>query len=394
MPRVVLVLPLLLAACLSPAREAPTPAPADPAPQVVSEAPGEIADVAAPPDAIDVAVSAAIEEENARANRKGVLRRLFGKKSDAPEADPIQPISAVEVAEGEVAPSGETSDTPTTPVIEPAVQTALTEAPDEPERRFLGLFRRAPKPDDKAGNDSKKARQAPEPRPAEILMTEVPEEADPLDEDLPELRTARVGGGLLGLFRRGDKAARVPDTPDLPDDPGGVAGVDGPVGGDPTRQTSFIPNFGAVQQVCGQKRSTFGKEVLRWPETGRKAYRIYDTKPGSDGVRDYYITGFTDKCPRRFRATIVFFGAPSVYETVRFDPANRKIKPTATDAAYDKLKRKICGAGPRKPCGAKIDRMDRSTVFITAYDSFGNSTRWAEFLLYEGELMEVALKSR
>ena len=38
--------------------------------------------------------------------------------------------------------------------------------------------------------------------------------------------------------------------------------------------------------------------------------------------------------------------------------------------------------------------MDRSTVFITAYDSFGNSTRWAEFLLYEGELMEVALKSR
>ena len=65
----------------------------------------------------------------------------------------------------------------------------------------------------------------------------------------------------------------------------------------------------------------------------------------------------------------------------------------ATDKAYEKVKRQICGAGRRKPCGEQIKKMERSTFFVSAYSRFGNANSWSELLVHDGEVLAAALKT-
>ena len=47
----------------------------------------------------------------------------------------------------------------------------------------------------------------------------------------------------------------------------------------------------------------------------------------------------------------------------------------------------------KKPCGAKIKLLERSTFFINAYASFGNVSQWSEMLIHNGEVLATAMKS-
>ena len=367
----VILLPLVLAACLGRAPEATAPA--------------------ASPEA-EIAV--AIEKETAKSERRGFLGGLFKRKPAETDADPVIQLSEVAVAP---APTNEEiSD-----VVE--TQVALAEAPVEdtvegpakPRRGLFSLFRKRPPAEDVL--DETPAQTAPLEQAVASAELVEPEklataQEKATQEEVVQVKTARVGGGFFGLFKR----KPVKEGPEeVLMDPALLPEIDEPIGGDPTPlDTSFTPGFGTVQTVCEAKRRKFGKEVDGWPEDGRRTFRLFDSDPSSSGVRDFYLIGFKDKCPRRFRASIVFFGSPELYETVRLDRHNRAIPITATDKAYDKLKRRICGKGPKKPCGAKMSVMEKSTVFVTAYDNFGSTSRWAEFLLHNRSLVEVSLKQR
>ncbi len=46
-----------------------------------------------------------------------------------------------------------------------------------------------------------------------------------------------------------------------------------------------------------------------------------------------------------------------------------------------------------RPCGSKIAKMEKTTFFLSAYASFGNSKRWTEVLVHDGEVLALAVKS-
>lgn len=269
-------------------------------------------------------------------------------------------------------------------------------AVEEARAQQGSLFRPKPKP---TGADPIE--------PLSVVQADLPN-----DPDMPVVETALVDtkppepGGLLGLFRRAKADADVPDDPDakatvLTDGADGEAQVElaalSPDAGD--KLADPVPpaplGFGHLQAVCGTRTATMGKEVAHWPETGKKVFRVFDSAPGSTALRTFHITGFKDRCPRRFRATLVFFGAPSTYEALRLDSANQRLLTTETDQAYAKLMRRTCGVGPAKPCPAeKLDKLDQKMVFLSAYDRFGTVTRWTEVLLHDKDVAAVAVKSR
>ncbi|MGJ8616785.1 MAG: hypothetical protein ACSHWS_08065 [Sulfitobacter sp.] len=182
-------------------------------------------------------------------------------------------------------------------------------------------------------------------------------------------------GGVLGLFRR--NASSNNDTSASDTD---------------AQTTPFgtVLPYGVVARVCDAKGKSLGQKV---DQPVAKGYALYDSAPGSAVARTYYITGFSDGCPRQITAANVLLGAPSSYEALHYGPAGQHLTVAATDEAYEKVKARVCGARPGKPCGSKIRRLEKTTFFISAYDSFGNSARWSELLVHDGEVVASAIKS-
>jgi hypothetical protein len=109
-------------------------------------------------------------------------------------------------------------------------------------------------------------------------------------------------------------------------------------------------------------------------------------------VRTWYITGFSDGGPRQLTAANALLGSASLYETLHYGPGGENLPTGETDKAYEKIKRKVCGTRRGKPCGSKINQMDKSTFFVTAYQRFGNSSRWAEVLVHDGAVIAAVIK--
>lgn len=161
--------------------------------------------------------------------------------------------------------------------------------------------------------------------------------------------------------------------------------------GEPAQEIGWaspVP-FGKVGKVCEARGRKLGTRVERFAG----GYALYDPDPGAGGTRNFHITGFSDGCPRRVTAATVLVSSPSSYEQFRFGPAGGDLPYARTDAAYDRIKRQVCGAGKRKPCGSRIGSLDRSTFFISAYRRLGDNSRWAETLIHNGEVVGSALKA-
>ncbi|MGC1496314.1 MAG: hypothetical protein WA790_10940 [Sulfitobacter sp.] len=248
--------------------------------------------------------------------------------------------------------------------------TGETTTPDlidvEPKKRsgLLGLFRRdEPKPDDRAlmagpaqvGDVSQPATEEQNTQTAALNPTPEPKRA-----------------GFLGRSKNPveQKERTGPDARDVP--------------------FGTILPYGVVARVCDAKGKSMGQKVENAPAKG---FALYDSTPGSAVARTYYITGFADDCPRQLTAANVLLGAPSRYEELHYGPAGQHLAVAATDEAYEKVKSRVCGARKGRPCGSKMKRLEKTTFFVSAYDSFGNSARWSELLIHDGEVVAAAIKT-
>lgn len=165
------------------------------------------------------------------------------------------------------------------------------------------------------------------------------------------------------------------------------------------RRNDVVPNgavgplpFGEVLQVCGVKQRDMGTAVAR--SQGSGTYRLFDTSPTSTQPRTQYLTGFKDGCARQFTGSLALFGAPVVHEATRYDRANTTPY-SATDAAYEKIKNRICGVSRGQPCpDARSDILERQAAFVTVYPSFGGTNEWLEIFLHKGQLVTYETRRR
>ena len=176
-----------------------------------------------------------------------------------------------------------------------------------------------------------------------------------------------------------------------------VGGGAGPSGSEGVSYVEAGPNtvlpYGQIGRVCGVPEAQLGTVIARYPETGR-GYAIHDAAPSQTGQRTFYITGFSDGCARQLTAALAMFGRPDTYEMIRFGAPARTQPLAATDAAYDRIKRTLCRVAADKPCGERLDRLARDTVFVSLYERHGSNPRWKNLLLHGGDVVALDMKSR
>ena len=285
---------------------------------------------------------------------------------------------------------------------------------------------------------------------AEALPTDVPEAL--ADAPAPAIAEAdKPRGGLLGFLRRqadaatdGDDApSDVPATPELAGPPeggeppsetvlaaaprpaataepaprrgllGGLLGGSGAdrseSGGRDSRRRAREPNpgdpdyqqvgpgvtlpYGQIARLCGVSAARLGKKVNQYPDRGGKC-KLYDSAPGGQGMRSFFVTGFDDGCARQFSAALVIFGTPEIYEQIRYGAPSGTQPVAETDRAYEALKSRVCRVGRGKPCGSRMTQLARDTVFLSIYERFGTNARWKNLLLHDGAVMALDVKSK
>jgi hypothetical protein len=270
-----------------------------------------------------------------------------------------------------------TPDDPTNAAVSAALAQASGETvtvpdPDAPNatsarRGLFGLF---------GGNRSDSTPTSDAPQVAETVEEAVVQPVAQVATTPPRTTAEAPRRGLAGLFRRSPDTSNARRTgPDLQDVGAGT-----------------VMPFGEIARVCDVRGAQLGRQV----DTGG-SFKIYDTIPNSTAPRPFYITGFDDNCARTFTGAVVVTGDAETHEFVRYRPSNERIDYTTTDNAYEALKTRVCRAGRGQPCGERMDRMDRSTHFITVYDFFGGTfsavpTRWAQILVHDGEVLAMSIK--
>ena len=187
---------------------------------------------------------------------------------------------------------------------------------------------------------------------------------------------ARPRRGLGGLFgRRADNAEIPRNGPDVMEVAAGTT----------------LP-LGQMARVCGLSRNQLGARI-----DSAAGFQIFDTKPGGQGRRAFYITGFADGCARTFTGAVVIPGDVQTHEFVRYQSSNGRIEYTSVDNAYEAIKASVCRVGRGQPCGAATDRLNQNTHFLSVYDLFGGTfnavpTEWAQILLHDESVVEVSVK--
>ncbi|MDA7425203.1 hypothetical protein [Thalassococcus lentus] len=217
--------------------------------------------------------------------------------------------------------------------------------------------------------------------PAEVIAAAAPPQAAADTETKPR-------GGLLGGLFAGGGTSGDRDAP-------ARRNTRAPKPGDPDYEQvgpGVTLPYGKIARLCGVSAARLGKKTDSYPARGR-GYTVYDSKPGSTGLRNFYITGFDDGCARQFSAALVVFGAPQTYEQLRYSPAGKTMPVAETDRAYERVKSKVCRVGSGKPCGSRMDRLAKTTVFVSVYERFGGAARWKNLLLHDGGVEALDVKS-
>ena len=147
--------------------------------------------------------------------------------------------------------------------------------------------------------------------------------------------------------------------------------------------------YGEIATNCDVKRGQLGTKIEE-----SSGFVLYDTVPNATSLRTHYITGFKDRCARQFSAATALLGDVGSHEVLRYLPANKRRPYTDIDNAYEAIKSSFCRVGFGQPCGAKLDRLDGVTTFITAYRNFGANPTWSNILLHKGEVKAVGKGAR
>ncbi|MEP4198830.1 MAG: hypothetical protein ABJL99_24665 [Aliishimia sp.] len=148
--------------------------------------------------------------------------------------------------------------------------------------------------------------------------------------------------------------------------------------------------FGTIARVCDAKNEPLGRKLEK--AGSGKGYALFDSNAGSTAPRTFYVTGFSDGCPRQFTAALALFGEPAMHEQLRYGRPSEKYPYSTTDKAYEKVKSAICKVSRREPCGSKISTLEKNTVFISTYERFTDNGRWADILVHDGTVLAAALK--
>lgn len=148
--------------------------------------------------------------------------------------------------------------------------------------------------------------------------------------------------------------------------------------------------FGVVGRACDARGKPLGRQIEK---SGPGGYALYDSDPGNTAPHTFYLTGFSDGCPRQFTAAVALLGAPSMHEQLRYGLPGETHPFSSTDKAYEQVKARVCGARRGKPCGSAMRRLERSTVFVSAYERYGAVPRWADMLIHDGAVLAKAIKT-
>lgn len=236
------------------------------------------------------------------------------------------------------------------------------------------------------------------PRYSDVPLDQAAGQADALAPDTPRapVTNERPRRGLLGIL--GGRADRVTSGDDGPElaaaskprragsapRPGAVDYREVPLG-------TKLP-YGEIARVCNAPKRKLGNKVEGYPDRGSR-YILYDGQPGETSAHSFYLTGFKDNCARTFTAALVLFGSPESYEKIHYGPSGESQPLSESDKAYEKIKRRVCGVRKGKPCGSKMKKLSRSTVFLSVYERFGSNPRWKNILLHDGEVIAVDMKN-
>lgn len=297
----------------------------------------------------------------------GLFRRARPKPetSTAPDVTPLDENAALEDV---VDISGEV-DAALSEALEAPTNTSAVAQPAERRKGVLGWLRNAAASQTAVAAQSQAA--------AEPLEAPTPETADSEPDPVPVVVAVVAPPpepqkrGLFGRVVPRKDAPRGPDALDVP------------VG-------AVLP-FGEVARVCDARGRKLGKLVEQAARKGAN-YKLYDTAPDSAAPRTFYVTGFSDRCPRQFTAALALFGTPKLHEQLRYGLPAKEYPYSTTDRAYEKVKSQVCRVGRSKPCGPRIERLEQTTVFVSAYENFKDNARWADMLLHEGAVLAAALK--
>lgn len=280
----------------------------------------------------------------------GLFARLLNRQPADPTNAAVE--AALAEAQGElVTPSPEAE----------ATTEASTSQAERPRRGLAGLFdgnRRATPVD-----------PAPETEPA-IADTTPQEEAPVVEasatiaEPVTEAEPRRRG---LGLFGRRNPERDSYDGPDAQ-----------------IVEAGTVMPFGEVARVCDLPNSRRGTQVARLGD-----YRVYDTIPNATAPRPFYITGFGDDCARTFSAAVMIPSDVETHEFLRYEAmADRPY--SEVDNAYEAIKATVCRVGRGRPCGDRLDRLERNMQFLTVYRNFGgDNSVWGEILIYNGRVVAM-----
>jgi len=219
-----------------------------------------------------------------------------------------------------------------------------------------------------------------------------------------------AGEGFIGAILRGDAATGVsaegevtpeapaPEAPETeapepeapePEAPGRQSlfgpRVTAPTGPDAARVApgTVLPG-GQIATVCGLPEPALGA-----PIGAASGYAIRDTVPNTVEPRTHFLTGFPDGCARQFTAALALFGDVGTHEVVRYLASNAEVPYSATDTAYEQIKADVCGVPAGQPCGSRLDRLARRTVFVTVYQNFGTNPSWANILIHDGVVVAM-----
>ncbi|MEL6466226.1 MAG: hypothetical protein AAFQ58_14765 [Pseudomonadota bacterium] len=308
-------------------------------------------------------VTAALPSEEEVAREGSVLTELLTDQPDVSNPS-VLPVEVMDDLSSTTADrSGDPDDTST--VASLGEETSVVAAETPGGTGILGWLRRS------AQNEDKLA-PAPESVPASFPTDDAITPAVPTDQ-------ARAGDTLVEPQKRRGLFGRVRTVPRTGPDVADVA------------PGTLLP-FGVIARNCEARPGQTAKVIDKAARKGR-GYALYDTAPDSTVPRTFYVTGFSDNCPRQFTASLALFGDPAFHEQLRYGLPADEYPYSTTDKAYEKLKRQVCHVGRNTPCGDRIDRLSRNTTFISAYENFTDNARWADMLLHDGAVLATALKT-
>ncbi|WP_407494818.1 hypothetical protein [Pseudooceanicola sp. MF1-13] len=281
-----------------------------------------------------------------------------------------------------------------------AAQAAVEDVTTKERTGFLGLLKRL-SPEKSAESEAAEIALAGlvvEEAAQEEVSDEASEPLSDFGEDVAETpEPARRLPGLFGLLRKepaqdAAPATRVgqPSEPTPAPKPQPRAAAKGP-------EKDMVPGtvmaFGNIGRICDLPQGQMGSRVAQYPERGAK-YRIFDLAPDGMNSRTFYITGFDDGCARQVTGAMVMFGDVEMHEALRYGTAASIQPKSDADKAYDRVKGRVCKVGRNKPCGARIKALQRDTVFLSVYETFGNGGRWSNILLHDGQVEAAAMGAK